>query len=273
MIDIVSDQDRPLGPDPTADGLNRLIGYTVIDRDGDKIGSVDCVWAETRGRPACLGVKTGWLGFGRTHLVLASRGEVSDASRRIRVPYDLELVKGAPTLDDDQELDESSERMIYSHYGELQGGAGGLESEPMEPPAMAPLPQPAAAPVRSEDRTIPLHHEELEVGKRRVQAGGVRLRKVIRREVVQQPVELLEEDVVVERIPAGEAAGRGGEAFSEEDVFVPLWREEPMVAKREVADEAVRIRTTATARTETVSDELRAEDVEVVEEERPEVRR
>ena len=42
------------------------------------------------------------------------------------------------------------------------------------------------------------------VGKREVEYGGVRLRKVVKTEVVNQPVELTREEIVIERVPAGQ---------------------------------------------------------------------
>src|SRR4051812_27790295 len=46
---------------------------------------------------------------------------------------------------------------------------------------------------------IPLYEESLNVGKREVEAGAVRLRKIVRTETVNQPVELRHEEVVIDR--------------------------------------------------------------------------
>src|SRR5688572_11988570 len=43
---------------PTEGGLDRYLDYTVVDRDGDKVGSVDAVWEDHTGQPAYIAVKT-----------------------------------------------------------------------------------------------------------------------------------------------------------------------------------------------------------------------
>ena len=109
-----------------------------------------------------------------------------------------------------------------------------------------------------------LTEEELKIGKRQVESGAVRLRKVVRTETVNQPVELKREDVVIERVPANEARGSSGEAFRQEVKVIPLHREEPVVEKESRVREEVR----ATKRTETerrnISETVRKEDVEVL---------
>jgi uncharacterized protein (TIGR02271 family) len=82
-----------------------------------------------------------------------------------------------------------------------------------------------------EHANVQLSEEQLKVGKREVEAGGVRLRKTVRTETVHQPVQLRREEVVVERVPAGEATRRGTASFEQQEVYVPLRREEPVIEK------------------------------------------
>lgn len=112
------------------------------------------------------------------------------------------------------------------------------------------------------DRSIPVVQEELQVGKRMVQRGGVR---VINR-VVEQPVEeqvtLREEHVRVDRRPtdrpATEADLRGGEVIEVREMA-----EEPVVGKRSRVVEEVTVGKETTTRTETVRDNVRRTDVDV----------
>ena len=60
----------------------------------------------------------------------------------------------------------------------------------------------------AEEASVKLTEEQVKVGKREVTAGGVRLRKFIRTETVNQPVELRREELVIERVPANETTGR-----------------------------------------------------------------
>lgn len=112
---------------------------------------------------------------------------------------------------------------------------------------------------------VPVQEEQLRVGKREVEAGSVRLRKVVRTETVNQPVELRREEVVVERVPADQVrAGSTGTAFQEgEEIVVPVRREEAVVGKDTVTAGAVRVRKDANVEQQNVSETIRKEDVEV----------
>ncbi len=116
-----------------------------------------------------------------------------------------------------------------------------------------------------EETRIPLSEERLKVGTREVESGGVRLRKVVRSETVNQPVELKREEIVVERVPAAEAqAGAvAGTAYEQQDIYVPLRREEAVVEKESRVTGEVRARKTTQTEQQTISGQVRKEDVEV----------
>ena len=119
-----------------------------------------------------------------------------------------------------------------------------------------------------------LSEEQVKVGKRTVDAGSVRLRKVIRTEIVNQPVEIRHEDVVVERVSAAQVhAGAAPTDFKDETIDVPLTREEVVVSKDAVVTGAVRLHKTAASETQTVSEPVRKEDVEVLRDGKTEVQR
>ena len=111
---------------------------------------------------------------------------------------------------------------------------------------------------------IPTEEERLRVGTREVGAGRVRLRKVVRTEQANVPVELRREDVVVERVPADQVRASEHTHLPEgQDVELELRREEPVVEKERVVTGAVRARKTEEVQRQTVSDQIRKEDVEV----------
>ena len=114
--------------------------------------------------------------------------------------------------------------------------------------------------VRDREATLKLSEEELKVGKREVIAGGMRLHKIVRKEVVSQPVELKHERFVVERVPA---TGKADHEFEDEDVFIPLRREEAVLEKQSHVREEIRIRKEMVTEKEMVSGEIRKEDVEI----------
>ena len=117
----------------------------------------------------------------------------------------------------------------------------------------------------AEEIQIVLHEEQLRVGKREVSAGEVQLRKTVRTEQVNVPVELHHEDVTIERIAASDVRpGTVAGNFQEETIDVPLTREEAVVSKESHVTGAVRLHKTAEVKTQNVSETVRKEDVEVV---------
>lgn len=116
---------------------------------------------------------------------------------------------------------------------------------------------------------IPLHKEELVVGKRQVSNGGLLIRTVVQTESVSQPVELSREEYIIERIPPGEAVGieaaaRSTEtAFQGKEFYIPLTREEPVTSKRVWLSEKVQVGKRVETDRQTVSAPTRSEDVQV----------
>ena len=126
----------------------------------------------------------------------------------------------------------------------------------------------------AEEIQIILHEEQLRVGKREVSAGEVQLRKTVRTEQVNVPVELRREDVTIERVAAGDVRDvNTAEAFKEEVIDVPLTREEVVVSKEAQVTGAVRLHKTAETETQQVSEQVRKEDVEVIRDGQTEVKR
>src|SRR4051794_27927390 len=223
-------------------GFSRYIDFDVVDKKDSKIGTLHSLWVDREGQPAFLGVKTGWI-FGKNHVVPAHTAEVNQSARKIRLPFEEDMIKNAPAYDADKDLDLNAEREICDYYH--MGGAGEEEhaheattprfstteeaSATETPPRFGEAGTERAGTTTprtgAEEARIQLSEEELRVGKRQVETGGVRLRKIVRTEVVNQPVELAREEIVIERVPAtGERPS--GEAFSGQDVFIPLRREE-----------------------------------------------
>jgi uncharacterized protein (TIGR02271 family) len=106
--------------------------------------------------------------------------------------------------------------------------------------------------------------EDLQVGKRAVEGGKVRVRSVIEETPVQEDVTLREEHVTVERRPVDRPASEADiNAFREKTVEVTERREEPIVRKEARVVEEVVIGKEVTEHTETVSDTVRRTDVQV----------
>jgi uncharacterized protein (TIGR02271 family) len=144
------------------------------------------------------------------------------------------------------EFTEAMENEVARYYG-LQTSNRHTTSAPQSTP--------------SGEKTIQLKEESVQVGKREVEAGGVRLRKVVRTEVVNQPVTLEREELVVERVPASGKPASGG--FDEQEIYVPLRREEAVVDKNTRVREEVRVGKRTETERQTVSETVRREDIEI----------
>jgi uncharacterized protein (TIGR02271 family) len=106
----------------------------------------------------------------------------------------------------------------------------------------------------------------LRVGTERVETGRARLRKYVVTENVTQTVPVSHEEVRVEREPITDAnatAAMDGPAISEEEHEVVLHEERPVVAKETVPVERVRLDTDTVTDQETVSDEVRKEQIDL----------
>jgi uncharacterized protein (TIGR02271 family) len=226
--------------------LERLIGYSVVDQNGRDVGTVANIWSDNSGQAAYLGIRTG--STGKRHFVLpAQSAQVSHPTQRIKLLVLQERLEGAPSFDPDVDFTQDMESEVARYYG-IQGSTYASAS--------------SGTSTATDDRTIQLKEDQLSVGKRNVEAGGVRLRKIVRTEVVNQPVELEREEIVVERVPAsGNQAAN--DDFDEEEIYVPLRREEAVVNKETRVREEVRIGKRRETERQTVSETLRKEDVEI----------
>lgn len=116
-----------------------------------------------------------------------------------------------------------------------------------------------------ESMNIPIVQEELVVGKREVDKGGVRVRSYVRETPVQESVSLHEERVEVKRTPVDRKVDNADAAFKEQSVEMRETAEEVVVGKTARVVEEVTVEKTASDHTETVSDTVRRTEVEVEE--------
>jgi uncharacterized protein (TIGR02271 family) len=114
------------------------------------------------------------------------------------------------------------------------------------------------------EEAIPIVREELRIGKREVNRGGVRVRSYVVEEPVTEQVELREERVDVERRPVRQAVqGDPGHLLKDRTIEVSESAEEAIVAKEAEITEEVVIRKFEGQRTEAVSDTVRHTEVDV----------
>ena len=231
-------------------------GRSLCDADGGKIGEIADIYLDrASGEPEWLAVKTGLLGSNVSFVPIR---DASMSGDDVRVPYDKSTVKDAPSARADGELSPDEERRLYDHYsidfGDFDydreydtGTVGHDTSGPNTDNAMT----------RSE--------EELRVGTAQVERGRARLRKYVVTENVETTVPVQRDEVRVTREPITDAnvgAAMDGPAISEEEHEVTLYAEEPVVEKRAVPKERVRLDKDTVVEEHQVSEQVRKEQIE-----------
>ncbi|HEY0743268.1 MAG TPA: YsnF/AvaK domain-containing protein, partial [Chryseosolibacter sp.] len=115
-----------------------------------------------------------------------------------------------------------------------------------------------------DNRSIPVIEEDLQVGKREVESGGVRLRSRIVERPVERSLRLREEHVTVDRTPTNRPATESDfNTFREGEIEVRERSEVPIVNKEARVVEEVNLRKDVREREETVRDTVRKTEVDV----------
>lgn len=116
----------------------------------------------------------------------------------------------------------------------------------------------------TDEERIPIIEENLVVGKRDVDRGGVRVRSYVTETPVSEQVRLRNERVEVERRPVDrEMSSTDADAFREKTISMTATGEEAVVGKNARVVEEVVVRKTADETTETVSDTVRKTEVDI----------
>lgn len=145
-----------------------------------------------------------------------------------------------------------------------------ISGEPIEPAAARMSDtdmtsrQTTAASTSPESRTIPVIQEELQVGKREIQRGGVRVYQRVKETPVDESVRLHEEHVHVERHPVDRPASQADLSGLKETSFeLRETAEEAVIGKSARIVEEVVVSKEASERTQEIHDKVRRTDVEV----------
>ena len=263
------------------------LGRNAVDPGGNKIGSIGQVYLNDQtGQPDWITVNTGLFGTKENFVPLAGSTINGDD---LVLPFDKSVVKDAPHIADADHLDADEQDQLYAYYGQYTGGgaqrtggtggtAGAVDADASyrrdaaSDAAAAGLP---AQGVRGQghDTSGPNAHdaitrseEHLRVGTEQVDAGRARLRKYVVTETQTVQVPVSHEEVRIEREPITDA-NRGealsGADISEEEHEVILTAERPVVTTEAVPVERVRLGTETVTEQQTVSGEVRKEQIEL----------
>jgi uncharacterized protein (TIGR02271 family) len=225
-------------------------GQELRGSDGEKLGTIDEIYLDTdTQQPEWAVVTTGLFGTKQSFVPIGDAGTSGDG---MTVPYDKATVSDAPSIDPDGQLSEAEERQLYEHYGRSYDAGAGTVGRDVSGPTT--------------DDAMTRSEEELRVGTTERETGRVRLRKVVVKDEVTQTVPVKREEIRVEREPITDAnvdAAMDGPEISEEEHEVVLHEEEPVVEKRTVPKERVRLDKDTYTEERQVSDTVRREEIEV----------
>jgi uncharacterized protein (TIGR02271 family) len=252
---------------------DRFSGYTVYDRDGEKVGKVDDLFVDENDQPEYVGVKMGFLGTKST-LIPMETATTDETNSSINVSADKETIKDGPAFDDDREITPEYEREVLGYYGvdrASTGESGSYDSYMGDTEsgefrehdhADEGVHQSHGGDLEDEDELrVQRSEEELRAGTREREAGSLKVRKRVRTDRERVEVPTRHEEVSVERVPVD---GEATEAqIGEDEVSVPVTEEEVVVDKRAVAKEEIRLRKDTVEDTEVVEEDVRREEVEV----------
>jgi uncharacterized protein (TIGR02271 family) len=260
-------------------------GHTLIDRDGGYIGRIDAIYVDDRsGQPEWALVS---IGLGGTRSTFVPIAQATSAGGDVQVPYHRQQVQDAPGIAPDRHLSVAEEQQLFRHYG-LDYGAGHTATPPQGPRGTREAGVPAAAGETGADLTeaaadadrgtareasgqtgddaMTRSEEELRVGTQARERGRVRLRKYVTTEEVTQTVPVRREQVRLEPAPAADAdddAAPGGPADPDAGQAMVLHEEVPVVEKRVVPRERVRLGKQTVTGEEQVTEEVRKERIDV----------
>jgi uncharacterized protein (TIGR02271 family) len=244
--------------------------YTWTDRDvfgsdGEKIGRIKEIYEdEETGKPEWALVSSGLLGM-RSHFVPLAGAEPNGEG--VRVQANKEQVSAAPSVEGDGELSEADERTLFEHYGVpyTQDGSTTARGGPADRAGAASSDNGHDVSGPTTDDAMTRSEEELRVGTTERERGRARLRKYVVTEQVQTTVPVQREEVRLEREPITEAnvdSALDGPEISEEEHEVVLHEEQPVVEKRAVPKERVRLEKDTLTEERQISDEVRKERIE-----------
>lgn len=252
-------------------------GRTMIGADGEKIGKISEIYEDpATAKPEWATVNTGLFGTKSNFVPLA--GAVP-SGEDVRAQVTKDQVRDAPGVENDGELSEQEERQLFEYYGVPYTTAGSTTAQGAPTAGGS-----GYAADRGDDRSagrtggpgrdvsgpntddaMTRSEEELRVGTTQREAGRARLRKYVVTEQVTQTVPVRHEEARVQREPITDAnrdQALSGPEISDEEHEVVLHEEAPVVEKRTVPKERVRLDTETVTEDREVSEEVRKEQIE-----------
>jgi hypothetical protein len=98
------------------ENIRDWLGLAVVDTDGDKVGTLESYYFDTASElPTFAAVEMGLLSNKRLAFVPLEGALLSP--KYLKVTFGKKLIRDAPSIDTDGELEAAREPEIYKHYG------------------------------------------------------------------------------------------------------------------------------------------------------------
>jgi uncharacterized protein DUF2382/PRC-barrel domain protein len=168
-------------PDVDIDTALEWRGRTVVDRTGDKVGTLKEIYLDESERPHWGSVHTGLFGLNQTLVPLSEAQADEDV---LRLPFARDHIMDAPNLDPDAQLSADEEERLYRHYESSSSDASDVGA--------------VAAGDQESDDAMTRSEEVVHFGTRRRERGRARLKKYVVTDYVEKKVPVRREEVRLE---------------------------------------------------------------------------
>jgi uncharacterized protein (TIGR02271 family) len=140
------------------------------------------------------------------------------------------------------------------------------ETTVQQPPPPPPTGRETSVAQANNGMVVPLYEESVNVGKREVETGQVRLKKIVKTETVNVPVQLRHEEVVIDRDNNINGSAQNqvlAQRFQEQETTIPLKREEAVIEKEVKPMGQIVVQTRYAEQQTNVQAEIRKEDIDI----------
>ena len=251
-------------------------GQDLVDRHGVKAGSIgDLYIGEQTEQPTWALVRTGLLGSRETLVPLDQAtvplAAVVTGAGSVQVPFENATILDAPSVAVGEEISEATAIALRRYYGlgdpaaPAEGDHGPSGTESLDAGAAAPAETPTAAMTSASTEpsgTMVRSEEELRVRLRR-RARRVRVHRYVVTDYVTTTIPVRREELRLEEVLGDEASRTAPPAPPADGWEMVLHQEEPVVSRRVVARERVRLHVQTVTEHRRISGEVRKERIEV----------
>jgi uncharacterized protein (TIGR02271 family) len=257
-----------------------IVNYDLYSGE-EKVGSVDDLLVDEKGKIRYLIVNTGVWIFGKKVLLPIGRARIDASNHRVAVDGLMRAqVEALPEYDGNMPVDYEHEEQVRSVYRPMATDSPAMT---MDAPAIESAPVSASPAEYNRDtyaydrdpalynldernhQNLRLYEERLIASKTRAKTGEVAVSKHVETETAKASIPLEKERVVIERTtPSGEAVTPSSTAFQEGEVArMEIYEETPDIHKEAFVREEISVRKEVDTKTFNAEETIRREKLDV----------